>query len=87
MSVPVSRIRIVIDEEVLFDDVLDAWQATPPDAFREMLKPGVVPQPWMKAIMVVMADAAMAGESVSIDATTGESWWSIEVTKVSRSGS
>ena len=76
-----SRIKIVIDDEILFDDVLDVWQATPPDQFRDMLKPGAQPQPWMKAIMVAMADAAMAGESVTIEAwTRNPDKWSMEVT-------
>jgi hypothetical protein len=76
-----SRVRIRIDDELLFDDDLDVWQATPPDAFRDMLRPGAQPQPWMKAIMVTMADAAMAGDSVSIEAITGPAIWSMEVTK------
>ena len=77
-----TRIRINLDEELLFDGDLDAWQATPPDQFKDMIKPDAKPEPWMKAIMIVMADAAMTGNSVGIDATTGESVWSMEVTRI-----
>ena len=83
-----THIRIVIDNEVLFDDNLKAWQASPPDQFRDMIKPDAKPEPWMKAIMIVMTDAAMTGDSVSIEATTGMdrpgvwNWWSMEVTRI-----
>ena len=77
-----THVRICIDEKTLFNDDLDVWQATPPDQFKDMIKPGSTPEPWMKAIMIVMADAAMTGQSVSIEATTGVSWWSMEVTSL-----
>lgn len=76
-----THIRIVIDKETLFDDKLDAWQAAPPDQFKDMVKPDAKPEPWMKAIMIVMADAAMTRDSVSIEATTGDPW-SMEVTRI-----
>ena len=81
------HVRICIDEEVLFDDDLNAWQATPPDQFRDMIKPDAKPEPWLKAIMVAMADAALTGDSVSIEATTGMDtpgvyWWSMKVTHI-----
>lgn len=76
-----SHIRICIDNAVMFDGELDAWVAAPPDEFRDMLKPGAQPQPWMKAIMIAMTDAIMAGDSVNIEATTGDGFWSVEVTK------
>ena len=74
-----SHIRIVIDGDTLFDDDLDVWQATPPDQFKELLTPGAKPKPWMKAIMIVMADAAMTDNNVSIEAATAPEKWAIEV--------
>ena len=76
-----THMRICIDDNVVFDDSLDVWQATPPDYFKDLIRPDAKPEPWLKAIMIVMADAAMTGQSVSIEATTGPSWWSMEVTK------
>jgi len=75
------HVRIVIDEKILFDDNLDVWKATPPDAFKDMLTPGAQPQQWMKAIMIVMADAAMTGQSVAMEVITGQDRWSMEVEK------
>lgn len=76
-----THVRICIDNKVMFDGDLEEWKATPPDAFKEMLTPGAKPEQWMKAIMIVMADAALTGQSVSIEAITGPSFWSMEVTK------
>lgn len=76
-----AHIRIVIDSEELFDGDLDQWAKAAPERFAEALQPGAQPQPWMKAILVTMADAAMTGDNVTIEANTGESHWMMEVTK------
>ena len=70
---------MTVDGYIVFDDTLDEWKFTPPDYFKDALKKDSRPEPWLKAIMIVMADAALTGSSVSIDATTGESCWSIQV--------
>lgn len=74
-----AHVRLTVDGDVVFDDNLDEWRFTPPDYFKDALKENAKPEPWLKAIMIVMADAAMTGSSVSIDATTGQSSWSIQV--------
>ncbi len=74
-----ARVRVTVDGYIVFDDTLDEWKFTPPDYFKDALKKDSRPEPWLKAIMIVMADAALTGSSVSIDATTGESCWSIQV--------
>ena len=74
-----ARVHLTVDGSVVFDDVLDQWKFTPPDYFKDAIKKDAKPEPWLKAIMIVMSDAALTGSSVSIDATTGESGWSIRV--------
>lgn len=74
-----AHVCLTVDRKVVFDDNLDEWKFTPPDYFKDALKQDAKPEPWLKAIMIVMADAALTGSSVSIDATTGESQWSIQV--------
>lgn len=74
-----ARVNLTVDGSVAFDGTLDEWKFTPPDYFKDVLKKDAKPEPWLKAIMIVMADAALTGSSVSIDATTGESSWSIRV--------
>jgi hypothetical protein len=74
-----ARVRLTVDGCIVFDDALDEWRFTPPDYFKESLEKNAKPEPWLKAIMIVMADAALTGSSVSIDATTGKSCWSMQV--------
>lgn len=76
-----THMRVRIDECVVFDDSLDMWQATSPDYFKDLIKPDARPEPWLKAIMIVMADAVLTGQDVSIEAVTGEGKWSMEVMK------
>jgi hypothetical protein len=75
----IPRVRLIVDGYVVFDDSLDEWKHTPPDYFKDALRQDAAPEPWLKAIMIVMADAAMTGSSVSIEATTGKSEWSMRV--------
>lgn len=74
-----ARVRLCVDDVVVYDGDLNEWQATPPDYFKDRIRPDANPEPWMKAIMIIMADAAMSGKSVSIEAATGEDHWSIKV--------
>lgn len=75
-----AHIHLTVDGSVVFDGILDQWKFTPPDYFKDAIKKDSKPEPWLKAIMIVMSDAALTGRSVSIDATTGEGCWSIRVT-------
>jgi hypothetical protein len=74
-----THMRICIDDDVVFDGTLDAWQATPPDYFKDLITPDATPEPWLKAIMIVMADAVMTDQNVDIEATTGRDEWLIKV--------
>lgn len=75
----IPHVRLTVDGYIVFDDTLDEWKHTPPDYFKDAIRQDASPEPWLKAIMIVMADSAMTGKSVSIEATTGESEWSIRV--------
>lgn len=83
MSNKEAHIRIVIDTVVIFDGDLKDWQKATPEAFVEALTPNAKPQPWMKGILLAMADAAMLGDNVSIEAWTPNpdrpDRWSMEV--------
>lgn len=73
------RVHLTVDGTVVFDNTLEEWKFTPPDYFKDALRQDAKPEPWLKAIMIVMADSAMTGNSVSIEAVTGESDWSMRV--------
>jgi hypothetical protein len=74
-----TQVRIVINDEVLLDAALDTWIQTAPELFKDALDPNAKPQPWLKAIMIVAAEATMTNTGVSIEATTGPDGWDLKV--------
>lgn len=77
--ITIPRVRLVIDGKVEFDGELDSWSATAPDYFRDKLRPDVQPEPWLKVVLVLMADAAMTGQSVNIDVRIEKRKWYVSV--------
>jgi len=74
-----SHVRIVINQEVVIDGDLGNWQATPPDFFKEALNPNAQPEPWMRCIINVIAEAAMIGQDVEIDVSGEPGEWVMKV--------
>jgi hypothetical protein len=61
---------LVLNERTLLDAELEEWRQQPPESLAQYLKPGVKSQPWVKPAMIVLADAALAGNPVIIRVTT-----------------
>lgn len=81
---PSSRIRIKIDGATLFEGNPGDWVDTPPDLFKDMIKPGARPEPWFKAIAMTLSDAVMLGQNVDIAVRTSTKrgntpGWAMEV--------
>lgn len=74
-----THIHIAINGNVEFDGIVDEWAQQAPDMFRDQIKPNATPRPWLKAIMVSVADAVLAQESVIIDATHRSGRWEMKV--------
>lgn len=77
MSTP--RMKIRIDDEMVFRGTIGEWETRPPDRFRDAIKQGAAPQPWMKAILVTVADAVMMERSVNITVKTKYNGWWMDV--------
>lgn len=69
---------LTLNERVLLDADLQEWQQKPPESLAQYLKPGPG-QPWVKPAMVVLADAALANQPVTIHVTTREYGFDIQV--------
>ena len=69
--------RIVVNDHVLFDGDLGTWEANPPDFIKELIKPGIRPQPYFKAILIAMAENVLADRSVVITVVAHDpsDWW------------
>lgn len=72
-------ITIKIDKKVLFKGEAGEWIQKTPSAFKDAIKPGARPAPWMKAIAITLADALMSNNSIKISVTTGPGKWTMAV--------
>lgn len=75
-----THARITIDNVVEFDGSVTEWSRKPPDMFRDQIKPDAQPKPWMKAIMIAMAEGVMTKKSMNITA------WSVVVGSPKKDG-
>lgn len=78
MSTP--KIRVRVDGRELFNGQAGEWISRPPDVFRDAIRPDAVPEPWMKAIMITLADTVTLQKGVKINVRTKINGWSMEVT-------
>ena len=74
-----SHATIIINGRKLLDDDLDEYRQTPPETFRNLIKPGRPPEPHMKAAMIALTDALLAQQPIHIDIETWEHGWTMNV--------
>ena len=72
-------ISIKVNRRILFRGELGEWINKPPDEFKEVIKPGVKAKPYMKAIMVTLADSAITGANLTVNVTTRKGGWTMVV--------
>lgn len=63
-------IKIKIDNRIAFKGTLQEWIARPPDEFRNAIQPTAKPQPWLKAVMIALADAVTMNKAMNITVST-----------------
>lgn len=73
---------VTIDGKTVVDDKLGVWQRKPPRLIRDMVKPNAKPEPWMKSLLIVMAESALLEQSISVDIQTRPTGWTIVVEKI-----
>lgn len=76
-------IKIKIDNRIAFKGEPGEWKKRPPDEFKDAIDPRTPAKPWMKAILIAMADAIYETRSTTITAHSKlkgiKSGWSVEV--------
>lgn len=71
-----SNVRITINGTLEFDGDPGEYKSQPPELFRDMLKPGTTPKPWLNHVAIAMADAIKADADVEIDVDhRSNRWW------------
>ena len=77
------RMRVIVDGNTLLDNELVDWERRPPAELANMIRPGVTPKPWMKALLVVLADAALTEQSTRFEInTSSRGRWSLSSEKL-----
>ncbi|SRX93574.1 hypothetical protein MSP7336_01813 [Mycobacterium shimoidei] len=74
-----SNLHIVVDGDVLMDGDLGIWTQKPPAELLGHFRPGAKPQPWMKALMIAVAEAAVTNQPLRADVRTHPTGWSMTV--------
>lgn len=78
-----TAIKVKIDNRIAFKGTLEEWVRRAPDEFKNAIVPNAKPQPWMKAILIAMADAVVTSTPSNITVRTRlqgvKRGWSMEV--------
>lgn len=75
--------RVIVDGNTILNDELGDWQRKPPDALAHMIRPGYKPKPWMKALLVAMADATLTEQPTRFEINTASRGrWSLSVERL-----
>lgn len=75
-----ASMSITINGKTVMDGDLGQWSTSPPEIISDQLKANAHPAPWMRALMLTMADAAMSEQSMSVDVKTRADGWDFSVT-------
>lgn len=74
-----TQLRVSIDGKVAIDGDMGQWNANPPEILREQLAANATPKPWMRCLLMVIADTALTGVDTEVVVRTGSDGWTIEV--------
>lgn len=74
-----SRIRLTIDGDTIMDGDLGQWQNKPPESLTQHLDPTANLQPWAKAAMLAIVQAALEKRDTAITVTTRDRGWTLDV--------
>ena len=74
-----AAITLTIDGEVVINGDLGDWDTNPPQILRDQLAAHAKPKPWMRCLLIALADAAMMQQDATLDVVTGDGTWTLSV--------
>ena len=74
-----TNLRVTLDGETVIDGDMGEWNANPPEILREQLAATSTPRPWMRCLLMVVANAALTGTDTEVVVRTSENRWTLEV--------
>lgn len=74
-----TQLHVTIDGQTVINGDLGEWNSNPPEILREQLAANATPKPWMRCLLMVIADTAMSGADTTVVIATGSQGWTMEV--------
>jgi hypothetical protein len=74
-----AKVRLVIDGHTAMDEDLGTWLSDPPAILRDQLAANATPKLYMRAVLLIVADAAMTSTDTTIVVTTDAGDWTMDV--------
>lgn len=74
-----SQLTITVDGDTVMDADPGDFTLNPPELVTDQLKANARPAVWMRAMAIVIADAAMSRCDTSINVTTRFNGWDLSV--------
>jgi len=76
-----AALKVTIDNETVIDGDTGTWVAQPPEFIAKQmdaaLNSDVKPSPWMRALMLVIAETAMTDTATGVEIKTWDEGWSL----------
>lgn len=76
-----TALHVTIDGQTVIDGDMGQWSADPPEILREQLAANATPRPWMRCLLMVVANAALTDTDTEVVVRTGDNGWTMEVTE------
>ena len=79
-----AYIKVTVDEETVLDGESGTWEAKTPEFLTKQIEsfsanPNTTPpSPWMRALMLIIAEAIMTNSYTEVDVKTTGSGWILE---------
>lgn len=73
------HISVTVDGRPLMDADTERGASSLPQELAAYLRPGARPEPWMKAVLFAIGEAAMNGQDLRADVTTKPRGWALDV--------
>jgi hypothetical protein len=74
-----ANVKVTVDGKTIMDGDTGQWSTEPPAIIKEQLKANARPALWMQALLLTIADAAMADRSLDADIRTAPGEWTLAV--------
>lgn len=74
-----ATMKLTVNDDVILDGDLGEWTDNPPALLTDQLKAGAKPRPWMRAVLLTVADFATGKQSMDVNVQHRSNRWTLAV--------